>query len=149
MNQNNWVLTETQIGEIVSKIQGDFEKFPFKFPNNVTSVQGHFENGHFLHSNQYYFAKSYFESSSNCENLALLLSNKILELNLKETTLIGFRGYTGMLLNKVKSILQDTDWAIEFGVLEQADNKDFTWQFSPDKEKFKDNLVVVLSLIHI
>ncbi len=140
----HWVLSQPEQDELIRKIQSDLEKSPYKYPDNNSEELGHFENGHYLHSNQYYFAKSYFQSSGTCDKLAQLLANKIRSLDLRNTTLIGFRGYTGLLLNKTKSLLKNTEWQIEYGVLEQIKDKKFAWQFIPDKTKFNENFVVVL-----
>lgn len=129
----------------VKRIQDDLNSSEFKRPNNKDEAE-HFENGHYLHSSQYFFAKKYFQSSNNCDKMVILLVQKIKELDLKDTTLIGFRSYIGMLLSKAQSLLSECEFAIDYAIVEQKKETEFTWQFIPDFSKIKKNLVIVLPI---
>ncbi|MBV9962214.1 MAG: hypothetical protein JO072_08210 [Parafilimonas sp.] len=140
----NLILSPAEIKDLTRNIQEDLDKYPYKFPDNMIMQDGHFENGHYLHSNQYYFAKSYFQSSENSDKLAKLLASKICELELKECTLVGFRNYSGLLLSKTKALLRNTPYSIRYAILEQLEENKFTWQYEPNLKNLNKNLVVVL-----
>jgi len=128
------MLNETAIiSNIKQKIEEDFEQGGYKLENT------HFANGRNLHSRQYYFAKRYFQSSDNCIELAKLLAGKLESLGLENnTTLIGFRNYSGLLLNYACSILNNNNYAI---VEEEEGN--YIWQHLPSLKK---HLVIIIPI---
>ena len=123
--------------DILDTIKREIEK-PFE-EGGYKLINTHFENGKNLHSKQYYFAKRFFQNSHNCDLLARLLATKLNRLNFPEsTTIIGFRNYTGLLLNKTIELLGKFNYAI----IEQEQDS-FTWQHLP---VLQDNLVIVLPI---
>ncbi|MBK7568309.1 MAG: hypothetical protein IPI31_10855 [Bacteroidetes bacterium] len=119
--------------KIMEDINLEFSKGGSKLLNT------HFENGPNLHSNQYYYIKKYFENLENCSNLSKLLIKKIESFNLPEsTTLLGFRSYTSILLNKTINDLGKFNYAI----LEKSENS-FAWQYLP---QLKNNIVIILPI---
>ena len=140
MNQNI-------IEKIKSKVEEEFEDGGFKLSN------AHFENGRNLHGKQYYFAKRYFENTDNCKEIAEILCSKLEDLNFPEsTTLIGFRNYSGLLLNETIKLIGKYNYEIieqSKEIVEQIKEiieqiKDsFIWQHQP---KLKDNLVIILPM---
>lgn len=126
MNQNI-------IEKIKSKVEKEFEDGGFKLS------KAHFENGRNLHGEQYYFAKRYFQNTDNCNEIAEILCSKLEDLNFPEsTTLIGFRNYSGLLLNKVITLIGKYNYEI----IEQSKDS-FIWQHQPN---LKDNLVIILPM---
>ncbi len=121
------------INSIKEKVNSKFELGGYKLKNT------HFENGRNLHSEQYYYAKKIFQNTDNCDEINKLLLLKLKELNLPDsTTLIGFRNYIGLLLNKVTQELGKYNYAII-----EHDNFNFIWQHLPI---LKDNLLIVLPI---
>ena len=112
----NFNLSPDKYKKLVDSICNDLNGEDYKRPPK--NEKEHFENGPFLHSCQYYFAKKYFQSSNNCDNLALLLANKIIQLNIENVTLIGFRSYIGLLLSKTKKILDSQNRDINYAIIE-------------------------------
>src|SRR4051794_3666341 len=85
----------------------------------------HFENGRSLHSHQYIFAKKFLQNSANCDDLVDLFRSKIVSLGFEAgTTFIGYRNYTGLILNKALSVLKADNYAI----LEE-DEGSFIWPY--------------------
>ena len=125
---------ENSLIEIISeKVNSSFESGGSKLEST------HFENGRNLHSEQYYYAKRFFQNSDNCEEMSRLLSIKLQELNLPdETTLIGFRNYIGLLLNKTIKKVGRFNYA-----LIEHDNSDFIWQHLPS---LNQTLLIVLPI---
>ncbi len=140
-----WNFTSEEVRYLEENIQIELNSPDFKRPSNHNEEE-HFENGHYLHSSQYFFAKKYFQSSNNCDKLVILLAHKIKELKLIETTLIGFRSYTGLVLSKARSILAGSEYSIDYAIIEQKKENEFTWQFIPDFSKIKKNFVIVLPI---
>ncbi|MCX6272758.1 MAG: hypothetical protein NTU44_16385 [Bacteroidetes bacterium] len=147
------VNTEQEIKVIINNIQNaldiEYDSSMNLNPFNYSSSNGgykisnkHFENGPSLHSSQYYFAKRYFQSKDNCLDLVKLLERKLSLLGYnKNTTLIGFRGYSGMLLRLICDLLPSMNYAI----IEQ-DKNNFVWQFIPDFDKFNETLLIILPI---
>lgn len=120
------------IDKIKKEIEKAFEIGGYKLNDT------HFENGRNLHSEQYYYAKRFFQNSENCNYISELLCKKLTELNLPDsTTLIGYRNYTELLLNKTKEINRYNYAIIEY------ENDTFIWQNSP---KFNNNLLIILPI---
>ena len=122
-----------KISAIKNKISNKFEYDGCRIEN------AHFENGRNLHSDQYYFAKNYFQNNENCKELADVLFTKLNELDFPdETTLIGFRNYSGLLLKEITRKLDKFNYAI----IEEK-NDGFFWRHLPS---LKRNLVVILPI---
>lgn len=119
------------ISKIKEKLETNFESGGYKLSDT------HFENGKNLHSKQYYFAKKYFQNTVDCDDISVLLNNKLNELQLDDnTTLIGFRNYTGLLLTKTIELSGKYNYAI----IEQAGDN-FVWQHFPHLRK---KLIIIL-----
>jgi hypothetical protein len=118
----------------------------------------HFENGVSLHSSQYYFAKRYFQDAKNCEKLADLMCSRLVNsVELKRaTTLVGYRNYSALLLNKVimklGAMRTDRKYAEFKGIkyvgkhnyaILEREGESFTWQYRPD---LNENLLIVLPI---
>lgn len=104
--------------------------------------ESHFENGRSLHSDQYYFAKQYFQNSRNIEKLAKLLICELQRLGVPpETTLVGYRDYTALLLARVCDIVKTYNYAI----LEHSseDSQEFVWQQLPS---FQQRILAILPI---
>jgi len=150
----SWERSDEEIALLIEKVKTELcekHKLPPDSPKNEHSSKPgkdglHFENGHYLHSSQYYFAKKYFQSSENCDDLAILLANKLKSLKVQEATLIGFRSYSGMLLRKTEALLESTDYKINYALIEQNDAGEFSWQFMPDFENINRLFMVVLPI---
>ena len=76
----------------------------------------HFEYGNLHHGDTYYFAKRTFQSSKDCDNLALLLSQKLEDLGKKNSILIGFRSYLGLLLKKTQNLLDGKEYTFKYAM---------------------------------
>lgn len=126
------------VTKIKSDLEKDFETDGYKI------TDAHFENGLFLHSEQFYFAKRYFLNSGNCKDISGLMVSKLLEkLKFSEpTTLIGFRNYTGLLLNRTVKSINKKGNDYNYAIIEHEKNS-FIWQHLPD---LKDNLVIILPI---
>jgi hypothetical protein len=99
----------------------------------------HFENGRSLHGNQYIFAKKFLQNSENCKIVAEVFVERLRQLAFNEpTTLIGYRSYTGLLLNRVLANFPEFNHAI----VEEESNS-FVWRHRP---ALHSNLVVVLPI---
>jgi hypothetical protein len=114
---------------------------------NLLCPELHFENGQYLHSTQYFFAKRYFQCSENCDKLAVILANKIMQGGLKNITLVGFRGYIGLLLEKTKTLLGEIDgYKIDYTIIEQIGVNKYSWQFLPDFSVINTTFLIVLPI---
>ncbi len=138
-------LPAERIQILVDRVLSDFNTSEFKRPINEDEIE-HFENGYYLHSSQYFFAKKYFQSSDRCDNLSKLLADKIIELGLTNLTLIGFRSYTGLLLSKTQALLSLSDNKVDYAIIEQKKEHEFTWQFIPDFSKINSNFLIILPI---
>ncbi len=126
-----------KIEKIKFDLEQEFEAGGYKITN------AHFENGLFLHSEQFYFAKRYFLNSGNCDDISELLVSKLEKFKFSEpTTLIGFRSYTGLLLNKTVESLKKKGSDYNYAIIEH-DKTSFIWQHLPD---LKNNLVIILPI---
>ena len=154
---NTPTIPDAILNEILDNIKKETEDYMeflnLKYKDNgqakikaILNPESHFENGHFLHSTQYYFAKRYFQNSDNCDKLAILLANKIKNLKLTNITLVGFRNYTGLLLNKTTELLRSAGHKIDYAIVEPLDGNGFTWQFIPDFSNINTNFVIVLPI---
>lgn len=122
---------ELLIASIKRKMDTEFETGGYLLKHT------HFENGKNLHSGQYYFAKKFFQNSSNCDKISTLVVEKLNELKIDEaTTLIGFRNYSGLFLNKVVAKSEKYNYAI----IEQ-EGSEFVWQHLPI---LKNKLLIIL-----
>lgn len=151
IEKNNSIVYD--ITEFKSQIQSYIDKIYLLHKENLNknhyliNPESHFENGYYLHSTQYYFAKRYFTNSENCDNLAKLLANKLVNLKFTSNiTLVGFRSYTGMLLNKTRQIFQNRGIKINYTIIEPIDENEFTWQFIPDFNNINTEFLVVLPI---
>jgi len=152
---NDWERTPEEIEILENKIRNELIEYHIlpeiqkvKIISNTKNripQELHFENGHYLHSSQYYFAKRYFQSSDNCDDLAILFANRLKSINIKNITLIGFKSYLGLLLNKTKALLHPT-YKIDYAIIEQLDGDKFTWQQLPDFSKINTKFLIVLPI---
>lgn len=136
----------TMSAEFIDSIYAKFDD-PEKRKKFLLSPESHFENGNSFHTTQYYFAKRYFQNEENCNKLAVLLANKIESLKGKNNiTLVGFRSYTALLLDKTKQLLSEPGrHKVDYVIIEPQDN-DFTWEFIPDFSQIRTNFLIILPI---
>lgn len=131
------------ISEIVGQVKKPFVPGPGQDVTGYLIKESHFENGRSLHSDQYYFLKRYFRNAENCDKLVCVTTPSLKELKFdRDTTFVGFRGYTGLFLDRlVDSFGNNAE--LNYALVEESDGQ-LVWERKPDEPKAK--LVIVLAI---
>lgn len=103
----------------------------------------HFELGNFLHCEGYYYIKKFFVSSRNCSKVANLLTEKLIELDVRDTTLVGYRSYIALCFSIIdQNFLKERN--INYVIIEKGENRNLYHWYT--NVSFLKRIMIVLPI---